>query len=233
MTDKVEIHDEVVTQVSSAPMLSGIVKWFDAQKGFGFVIADKGGSDILLHVNVLRNFGQSSIADQARIDFFAEATSRGMQVVRVAGVYPPEVSRTSTMVTSADMTNADVDAFADVPLEPARAKWFDKDKGFGFANVFGKPDDVFLHIEVLQQSGLSDLQPGEALAIRVIEGERGQIAARVQTWESCSNARGHSKRASDLQCVKNLVDPSTKKKHDDIDDFPKSVGRTANRLRTA
>ena len=62
-------------------------------------------------------------------------------------------------------------------------KWFDKGKGFGFANVFGLPEDVFLHIEVLRQSGLSDLQPGEALAMRVINGKRGRMAAEVLAWE--------------------------------------------------
>ena len=41
------------------------------------------------------------------------------------------------------------------PLEPARVKWFDKAKGFGFANVFGQPEDVFIHIEVLRRSGLA------------------------------------------------------------------------------
>ena len=78
----------------------------------------------------------------------------------------------------------DQDAVNAAPLEPARVKWFDKSKGFGFANVFGKRDDIFLHIEVLRQSGLSDLQPGEALAMRVIEGKRGSMAAEVQAWEN-------------------------------------------------
>ena len=49
---------------------------------------------------------------------------------------------------------------------------------------FGKREDVFLHIEVLRQSGLSDLQPGEALAMRVIKGKRGNMAAEVQAWET-------------------------------------------------
>ena len=70
------------------------------------------------------------------------------------------------------------------PMEPARVKWFDKGKGFGFANVFGRSEDVFLHIEVLRQSGLSDLQPGEALAMRVIDGKRGRMAAEVLAWEA-------------------------------------------------
>jgi CspA family cold shock protein len=71
-----------------------------------------------------------------------------------------------------------------LPLEPARVKWFDKGKGFGFANVFGRRDDIFLHMEVLRCSGLSDLSPGEALALRVIEGKRGHMAAEVFAWEA-------------------------------------------------
>ncbi|MEM8538962.1 MAG: cold shock domain-containing protein, partial [Pseudomonadota bacterium] len=59
-----------------------------------------------------------------------------------------------------------------------------KGKGFGFANVFGAPEDIFLHVEVLRRSGLSDLAPGEALALRVIEGKRGRMAAEVQAWEA-------------------------------------------------
>ena len=39
--------------------VEGLVKWFDPTKGFGFVVPDSGGPDILLHANVLRNFGQS------------------------------------------------------------------------------------------------------------------------------------------------------------------------------
>ena len=82
-----------------------------------------------------------------------------------------------------DLVDLDVDGL-DVPLEPARVKWFDKTKGFGFANVFGSDEDVFLHVEVLRQSGLSDLQSGEALAMRVIDGKRGRLAVEVHAWET-------------------------------------------------
>ena len=69
-------------------------------------------------------------------------------------------------------------------LLPARLKWFDKGKGFGFANVFGSDEDVFIHIEVLRNSGLADLQPGEAICIRVLDGNRGLMAAAIHSWES-------------------------------------------------
>ena len=161
--------------------LSGIVKWFDPVKGFGFVVADTGGPDILLHVNVLRNFGQSSVADGARIDLCVQKTERGIQAVSVSAIHPPEGAHTAAL---ADIEGLDAEIVSATPLEPARVKWFDKSKGFGFANVFGKREDVFVHVEVLRQSGLSDLQPGEALAMRVINGKRGQMAAEVLAWET-------------------------------------------------
>lgn len=232
MTGNKELQEGTVTPVSSSPMQSGVIKWFDPKKGFGFVVADTGGPDILLHVNVLLIFGQSSIADKTRIDFFTQTTCKGAQVVRVAAVYPPEGSCTNTMTTMDDVAGLGVDAFSDVPLEPARVKWFDKDKGFGFANVFGKRDDVFVHIEVLQRSGLSDLQPGEALAIRVIEGERGQMAVNVHSWDSCWNPRAQLSSASDLPCVKNSADGLSAKEHD-VHGFQRFDGRAANWLRSA
>ena len=161
--------------------LDGVVKWFDPAKGFGFVVSDTGGPDILLHVNVLRNFGQSSVADGARLRFRAQRTERGVQATEVLEVQPPEGSQSAAL---ADIVELDSDIVAAAPLEPARVKWFDKAKGFGFANVFGRNEDVFVHIEVLRRSGLADLQPGEAVGLRVIEGKRGRMATEILAWES-------------------------------------------------
>ncbi|WP_174412345.1 cold-shock protein [Sulfitobacter noctilucae] len=161
--------------------VAGVVKWFDPIKGFGFVVTEAGGPDILLHVNVLRNFGQSSVADGAGICLLVQETDRGVQAVEVTAIHPPEGGSPARLP---DVNGLDSDTLHAVPLEPARVKWFDKAKGFGFANVFGKPEDVFVHIEILRQSGLSDLQPGEALALRVIDGSRGKMAGEVQAWET-------------------------------------------------
>ena len=96
-------------------------------------------------------------------------------------MHPAQSSQSQVL---SDIVGVDPDVVAAIPIEPARVKWFDKSKGFGFANAFGRNDDIFLHIEVLRQSGLSDLQPGEALALRVIMGERGHMAAEVHAWET-------------------------------------------------
>ena len=167
--------------------VSGQVKWFDPVKGFGFVIADQGGPDILLHANVLRNFGQSSVADRAGIEIEVQDTARGVQAVAVLAIEPPEDSDGAGLM---DLDEIDPEIIKAAPLEPARVKWFDKGKGFGFANTFGRDEDVFVHIEVLRRSGLADLQPGEALAIRVIEGKRGRMATEVCGWESAVKQSG-------------------------------------------
>lgn len=160
--------------------LLGTVKWFDPVKGFGFVVADEGGADILLHVNVLRNFGQSSVADGARIELLVQHTDRGVQASAVLSVAPPEGVQTSLP----DIVEMDLAEIARSPLLAARIKWFDKSKGFGFANVFGRGEDVFVHMDVLRQSGLSDLAPGEAIVLRVIDGKRGLMAVEVRAWET-------------------------------------------------
>ena len=150
------------------------------------MISDGGGPDILLHANVLRNFGQSSVADGARIEIDVQDTARGVQAVEVFKIEPPAGVEAAML---ADFEDIDTEVMRAAPLEPSRVKWFDKAKGFGFANVFGRHEDVFIHIEVLRRSGLADLQPGEAVCLRVIEGKRGRMATEVCAWEAAVKAR--------------------------------------------
>lgn len=164
-------------------VLQGRVKWFDPVKGFGFILSDETGTDVLLHANVLRNFGQSTVADGAQICVTVQQTQRGVQAVEVLSIAPPEGA---SFPMSEESNLATAEEIAVLELEPARIKWFDKGKGFGFANVFGRPEDVFIHIEVLRMSGFADLSAGEAICLRIIEGKRGRMAAQVVSWETAA-----------------------------------------------
>lgn len=153
----------------------GRVKWFDPVKGFGFIVSDAGGPDILLHANVLRNFGQGSVAEASQLTVLCVRTPRGVQAIEVLEILPPPAPAEGGEAAPEWSAN---------PIEPARVKWFDKAKGFGFANVFARPEDVFIHVEVLRQCGMADLQAGEAIGLRVVEGRRGRMAVQVLAWDA-------------------------------------------------
>lgn len=163
--------------------VKGVVKWFDPGKGFGFVVAEDGGPDILLHANVLRNFGQSSVADGAGIEISVQETDRGAQALEVHSISPPESDLVTTLADLSEISQVEE---SELEMFPARVKWFDKGKGFGFANIFGSSEDIFLHIEVLRRSGFANLQPGEAICIKVIEGKRGRMASSVSAWDNAA-----------------------------------------------
>lgn len=164
-------------------MVKGRVKWFDTTKGYGFVVTDEGDGDVLLHANVLRNFGRSSVAEGAEIVIDIQETDRGRQVTEIHDIDVPEAEAPAEPPKEVRPTEVVMGATVDAPLLPARVKWFDKSKGFGFVNIFGRNEDIFVHMEVLRLYGLSDLQPGEAVCVRIVQGPRGQMAAEIRSWD--------------------------------------------------
>ena len=172
-------------KVGKESKVEGHVKWFDTAKGFGFVVADESKKDILLHANVLRSFGRNSVAGNARIIVKTQETERGCQATEILLIDSPEIELAKESIK--DILGADVEIDPEAALLPARVKWFDRAKGFGFVNVFGDSTDVFVHMEVLHISGLSELQPGEAVGVRLAKGPRGQMAWDVQVWDQASS----------------------------------------------
>lgn len=162
---------------------SGKVKWFDTIKGFGFLVDEDGGSDILLHANVLRDYGLSSVVENSVITAEVVSTERGQQVAKIVNLDLPETSADEAAAPS----NVPVGDFSALALEASRVKWFDRAKGFGFVNTFGSTEDIFLHIEVLRAYGMSDLVQGEAICVKTSEGPRGKMVVEVRAWDTAAD----------------------------------------------
>ncbi len=157
-------------------VVHGHVKWFDTTKGYGFVVSSDGEGDILLHSNVLRVFGFTSVAEGAEIVLRVQVTERGRQAVEVMDIVPSAPPAGSPPPALPEPEAAG-------PLEPARVKWFDRVKGFGFINIYGRPEDVFLHMETLRQYGYGEVVAGDVLAVRVTAGPRGPMVYEVRSWD--------------------------------------------------
>jgi CspA family cold shock protein len=168
-------------------IVAGHVKWYDAVKGYGFVVPEGGGADIMVHASCVRAFGKVALTEGSRISVIATQGQRGLnaqEIVDLEEVSPPE-----TAVGFAEASRPTEFLGADVevgPMVPARVKWFDKQKGFGFVNVFGRDEDVFVHMETVRRCGFQDLASGEGMAVRTFRGPRGLMVAELKLWEAAA-----------------------------------------------
>ena len=163
--------------ILTAPVsLSGSIKWFDVAKGFGFVVPDGGGPDILLHVTCLQREGFRVAYEGTRLAFEAVAGRGGWQVLRIVSmdlstaVHPSQLPppRTHIAVTPTS------------PLVKVKVKWFNRLRGFGFANEGEGSPDIFLHMEVLRRYGLAEVRPDQELLVRYGPGAKGLMASEIR-----------------------------------------------------
>lgn len=152
-----------VDDEAPAHRIEGRVKWFDAAKGYGFVVVVSGPSeirsDVLLHISVLRRLGLSHADEGARIICRVSLRERGWQVVAIDEIDPPALASRS--------------AVRDAHWETVMVKWFNRTKGYGFVVRREQPGDIFLHIVALREIGLDDAAPGLLLDAAIGHGPRG------------------------------------------------------------
>jgi CspA family cold shock protein len=183
IADFEELSGEAVELIE----ISGIVKWFDVAKGFGFIVPDNGMQDVLLHVTCLRRDNYQTILEGTRIVALIQKRDRGYQAFKIlsmdqsTAVHPSQLPpiRTHVQVTPTS------------GLERALVKWFNRTKGFGFLTRGEGTEDIFVHMETLRRFGLTELRPGQVVLVRFGPGEKGLMAAEIHPDQPSPVSRPH------------------------------------------
>ena len=175
--DEARVDDEALIK------LTGTMKWFDATRGFGFMVSDQARGDVLVHFSVLKEHDRRSLPEGAVIECLVSEQQRGLQARKVLSIdlsqaVMPEPPRPRSDTSERVDPAALLDDAGD--FEPVRVKWFNRLKGYGFVVRDEAPDeDIFIHMETVRRGGLVDLQPDEPLRARIADGRKGPLAVEV------------------------------------------------------
>ncbi len=173
-----------VGDAASVVVAHGTVKWFDATRGFGFVIGDGDVGDILVHFSVLREHGRRTLPEGARVVCEAVRRERGLQARAVL-----QIDLTTATGPDADLiAKRAADRVDPLQLaenagafEQVRVKWFNQLKGYGFVvRPNGDGGDIFIHMETVRRAGLAGLEPEQALRARIADGRKGPLAVLIE-----------------------------------------------------
>ena len=168
---------------SSTPEVPATVKWFNAEKGFGFVELADGSGDVFLHANALQASGHQTVSPGATLRVRVGQGQKGRQVEQVVSVDDSTAAaprhQGSHGARPPGPPRRQMDLGSAVEMA-GTVKWYSSDKGFGFITPQGGGKDVFVHATALERAGLSPLHEGQQVRMHVVQGAKGPEVGAIE-----------------------------------------------------
>ena len=168
-TDQVNLdqHSDDNAQ-DKADRFQGVVKWFSEKRGYGFVEVED--YEVFIHRSTLLSFGIQKIQNEDIVTVSLSESERGKIVDKLYGVERPHIP---------------VELMAEAPAEGevmARVKFFNSHKGYGFIIAEHESQDIFVHFRILEKNGLSSLEQGQRLLVRLIDDDKGKQVTTIRIY---------------------------------------------------
>ena len=149
----------------------GIVKFFNAQKGFGFIVRDDGGEDVFVHISAVEQAGLTGLAEGQPLEF--TLVDRGGRVsatdLKIEGdPLPVEEAAPRERGPQRQLTGEKA---------TGTVKFFNATKGFGFITRDDGQPDAFVHISAVERAGMISLNEGDRIEFELEVDRRGKTAA--------------------------------------------------------
>src|SRR4051794_11359075 len=166
-------------EAPAGPPVQAVVKWYNPDKGFGFVQLADGSGDAFLHVSVVERSGQSSVTPGSTLEVRAGPGPKGPQVTEIlsldSSTAPQEPPRRGPPERPLHPTGGGA-----AVEDSGTVKWYNAAKGFGFIGSDRGGKDIFVHASVLERAGIAGLTEGQRVAVDVIEGRKGLEASGLR-----------------------------------------------------
>ena len=154
---------------------TGRVKWFDPSKGYGFVVPDDGGADILLHVAVVRASGFQRVLNDATIRVEEACAGRGRQATSIL-----EIDESTAVNPDLTPPRTYFPVAAESKWQKAIVKWFNRVRGYGFVSTCNDEPDIIVHINTVKKYGFVSLAPGQVVEIKWGTQPQGRAVAALR-----------------------------------------------------
>ena len=164
----------------TGPAVKATVKWYNPDKGFGFVALADGSGDAFLHVRVVEQSGHDSVPPGATLEVRAGPGQKGMQVTEILSLDTSTAGQEQPRRPRPDRPGYQPSADRPTTEETGTVKWYNHMKGFGFIGPDQGGKDIFVHATALEGSGIMGLAEGQRVAVEAADGQKGPEAISLR-----------------------------------------------------